>query len=60
MATTIIAQVNPRMPRTHGDGFLHVKKIDALVWREDELPEVDYSAKTTEAIVQIGKKYLLP
>ena len=55
MATTIIAQVNPRMPRTHGDGFLHVRTIDALVWHESELPEVDYSAKTTEAIVQIGK-----
>jgi acyl-CoA hydrolase len=56
MATAIIAQVNPKMPRTHGDGFLHVKKIDALVWHESELPEVNYSAKTTEAIVQIGKK----
>jgi acyl-CoA hydrolase len=55
MATTIIAQVNPKMPRTHGDGFLHVKKIDALVLHESELPEVNYSAKTTEAIVQIGK-----
>jgi acyl-CoA hydrolase len=55
MAAIIIAQVNPRMPRTHGDGFLHVKKIDSLVLHESELPEVDYSAKTTEAIVQIGK-----
>ena len=55
MATTIIAQVNPKMPRTHGDGFLHIKKIDALIWHESELPEVDYSAKTTNAIEQIGK-----
>ena len=55
MATTIIAQVNPKMPRTHGDGFLHVRKIDALVWHESELPEVNYSAKTTEAIVKIGQ-----
>ena len=55
MASIIIAQVNPRMPRTHGDGFLHVKKIDALVWHETELPVVDYSVKTTEAIEQIGK-----
>jgi len=55
MATTIIAQVNPKMPRTHGDGFLHVKKIDALVWHESELPEINYSAKTTEAVVKIGQ-----
>jgi acyl-CoA hydrolase len=54
-AKIIIAQVNPKMPRTHGDGFLHVKKIDALVWEETELPEVDYSAKITDEIKQIGK-----
>src|SRR6186713_3587159 len=33
-AKIIIAHVNPRMPRTHGDGFLNVKKINALVWHE--------------------------
>lgn len=54
-AKIIIAQVNPRMPRTHGDGFLNVKKINALVWQESELPEVDYSSKTNAAIIQIGK-----
>ena len=30
-AKTVIAQVNPRMPRTFGDGFLHVSEIDYLV-----------------------------
>lgn len=50
----VIAQVNPKMPRTHGDGFIHVKKLDAMVWHESELPEVDYSAKTSESIVAIG------
>ncbi len=54
-AAIIIAQVNPKMPRTHGDGFLHVDKISALVWHETDLPEVDYSSKTSNAIVQIGK-----
>ena len=54
-AKTVIAQVNPRMPRTHGDGFIDVKKISALVWNESELPEVDYSSKTNEGIIQIGK-----
>jgi acyl-CoA hydrolase len=53
-AKVIIAQVNPKMPRTHGDGFLHVKRIHALVLEEAELPEVDYSSKTTDAIKQIG------
>lgn len=27
-ARVVIAQINPRMPRTHGDGFLHVDRID--------------------------------
>ena len=54
-AKIIIAQVNPNMPRTHGDGFLHVNKIDAMVWHECSLPEVDYSTKTSDAIQQIGR-----
>ncbi|HMI84296.1 MAG TPA: acetyl-CoA hydrolase/transferase C-terminal domain-containing protein [Polyangiaceae bacterium] len=27
-ARIVIAQINPSMPRTHGDGFLHVSRID--------------------------------
>jgi acyl-CoA hydrolase len=54
-AKTIIAQVNPKMPRTHGDGFLHIKKIHSLVWHETDLPEVDYSSKVSDAIISIGK-----
>lgn len=54
-ASIIIAQVNPRMPRTHGDGFLHVSRVDAMIWCEMELPETDYSAKANEATRQIGK-----
>ena len=54
-ARVIIAHVNPKMPRTHGDGFLHVKKIHSLVWHETDLPEVDYSSKASEAIISIGK-----
>jgi acyl-CoA hydrolase len=50
----IIAQVNPKVPRTHGDGFVHISKFQSLVWHEEELPEVDYGAKTNEAMVTIG------
>lgn len=53
-AKHIIAQVNPKMPRTHGDGFIHISQIQALVYFEQELPEVDYSAKTSEATITIG------
>jgi acyl-CoA hydrolase len=54
-ARYVIAQVNPRMPRTHGDGFVHVSRINAFVPVESELPELDYSAKTTAAIKSIGR-----
>ena len=55
MARIVVAQVNPNMPRTHGDGFLHIDKIHHLVWSEDPLPEINYSAGATAAIKQIGK-----
>ncbi len=39
-ARYVIAQVNPFMPRTHGEGLLHLGHIDALVEVEDPLPEI--------------------
>ena len=54
MAQHVIAQVNPRMPRTHGDGFIHISKMDAVVWKEAELPEVDYSGKAGDTVKKIG------
>ncbi|MES2377842.1 MAG: acetyl-CoA hydrolase/transferase C-terminal domain-containing protein [Bacteroidota bacterium] len=54
MAKYVIAQVNPLMPRTHGDGYIHIKKLDAMVWHKAELPEVDYSAEVSEAVKKIG------
>ncbi|MBS1563415.1 MAG: acetyl-CoA hydrolase/transferase family protein, partial [Bacteroidetes bacterium] len=53
-ARYVIAQVNPRMPRTHGDGFIHTDKIDAMVWVEAELPELSYTAKAGKVVEQIG------
>ncbi len=53
-APYVIAQVNERMPRTHGDGFIHVSKINAMVRHNEELPEVDYSAKNDEITRMIG------
>ncbi|WP_417607939.1 acetyl-CoA hydrolase/transferase family protein [Owenweeksia hongkongensis] len=38
-SSLVIAQVNPRMPRTHGDGFIHISDIDEYIIMETELPE---------------------
>lgn len=54
-ATKIIAQVNPQMPRTHGDGQIHVSKIDAMVWADESLPEVNYGAKAEPCTQDIGR-----
>lgn len=54
MAGIVIAQVNCRMPRTHGDGFIHVDKIDAMVWHQAELPEINYSESISPVTEKIG------
>ena len=53
-AKHVIAQVNPNMPRTHGDGLIHVNEIDALVESDDPLPEQVVPAPN-EAELKIGK-----
>ncbi len=54
-ARKIIAQVNPNMPRTHGDGFIHVSRLDAIVTCNDPLPEVSYGAQMSDEDRTIGK-----
>lgn len=54
-AKKIIAQVNPNMPRTHGEGLIHVSEIDFLVECNDSLPEVNYLEQISESDLQIGK-----
>jgi acyl-CoA hydrolase len=54
-AKYVIAQVNSRMPRTHGDGLLHINDIHALVEVADELPEVDYRKHITKVEEEIGR-----
>jgi acyl-CoA hydrolase len=38
MSSHVIAQVNPKMPRTHGDGLIHVSRFDTFVEVDEELP----------------------
>jgi acyl-CoA hydrolase len=38
-ATTVIAQIDPRMPRTLGESFIHVDEIDLGVEVDTALPE---------------------
>jgi len=54
-AKIVIAQVNPKMPRTHGDGHIHFSKFDAAVFADQPLHEINYLEKVTETERQIGK-----
>ena len=40
-ARLVIAQINPQMPRTLGDSFIHISKIDYSVEVDYPLPEFD-------------------
>ncbi len=53
-ARHVIAQVNPRMPRTLGDSFIHVSHIDAFVEHEEPLLEFGLPVMNQIA-VDIGK-----
>jgi acyl-CoA hydrolase len=48
-AATVIAQVNPNMPRTLGDGMIHVSRFAAMTWCEDQLHEVMPAAPSSTA-----------
>lgn len=53
-ANTVIAQINEHMPRTHGDGLIHVSEIDVQVEGGFPLPEV-VSPALSEKNKAIGK-----
>ena len=52
-AKYVIAEVNPKMPRTLGDAFIHVSKLDHIVEVDYELPEVSMAA-TSELSVRVA------
>lgn len=54
-AKYVIAQVNENMPRTHGDGIIHRSRFTHMVYYSEQLPQVDYGAKTGQEEMLIGK-----
>lgn len=44
----VIAQINPKMPRTFGDAIVHIKNFDACVEVDDDIYEMKFVAPTTE------------
>ncbi|GAB2530772.1 acetyl-CoA hydrolase/transferase family protein [Rufibacter soli] len=53
-AKILIAQVNPRVPRSHGDGVVHISRFQAKVWVEE--PLIGHCSKAPGQLeAQIGK-----
>lgn len=53
-ARLLIAELNPRMPRTLGDSFIHLSEIDYVVEVDYDLPDT-CPAKTTSVHERIGE-----
>lgn len=54
-AKHVIAQVNKQMPRTLGDGIIHISEIHTIVEIDVPLPEINYSKKIDQKSLAIGK-----
>ncbi|MBP7270959.1 MAG: 4-hydroxybutyrate CoA-transferase, partial [Bacteroidia bacterium] len=54
-AEHVIAQVNPLMPRTHGDGLIHVSELDALVYAPEPLHETVFGDRVTATERKVGE-----
>lgn len=54
-AKLVIAQVNPNVPRTHGDGLIHASRFSAMVYCEDPLQEAHFGDKVGDTEIKIGQ-----
>jgi acyl-CoA hydrolase len=54
-AKYVIAQVNSRMPRVLGDGIVKLDSFDAVVYADQELPEVVANENPTGIAMRIGE-----
>jgi acyl-CoA hydrolase/RimJ/RimL family protein N-acetyltransferase len=55
-ATTVIAQINSRMPRVHGDGFVHMDAIDFAVLHDENL--LEYEDRAPDEIAHAIGRYV--
>lgn len=53
-ASHVIAQINPQMPRTHGDGIIHISELDSFVEVDEPIHAVNIP-QTTDVEDMIGR-----
>jgi acyl-CoA hydrolase len=54
-AKHVIAQVNPNVPRTHGDGLIHSSRFYAMVYCDEPLYEARFGDKVGNNELRIGE-----
>jgi acyl-CoA hydrolase len=54
-AEYVIAQVNPNVPRTHGDALIHSSRFHSMVYCTDPLQEVRFGEKVGPVELKIGE-----
>jgi len=54
-ANHVIASINPNVPRTHGDGVIHLSQFDSMVQCDDPLYEARYSDKVGATELKIAE-----
>lgn len=54
-ARHVIAQVNPNVPRTHGDGIIHSSRFSSMVYSEEPLQEARFGERVTADEMKIGE-----
>jgi acyl-CoA hydrolase len=53
-ARYVVAQVNPQVPRTHGDGMIPVERFAAMTWQDEPLHEARFDEAIGDAERRIG------
>jgi acyl-CoA hydrolase/RimJ/RimL family protein N-acetyltransferase len=55
-ARTVVAEINPNMPRTMGETFLHVDSIDRFVWAD--VPVIEYGHEPADEVGRQIARYI--
>jgi len=54
-AKYVIAQVNPQVPRTHGDSLIHATRFHAMVYADEPLHEASFGDKVSANELKIAE-----
>jgi acyl-CoA hydrolase/GNAT superfamily N-acetyltransferase len=55
-AGQVIVQINPRMPRVHGDTFIHIDDVDSALYHEEDL--LLYQAEVAGEVAESVGRYV--